>query len=38
MVAGEGLKIERSYFLRGDGQIRLWPSLRAESAVYSLRK
>ncbi len=38
MVAQEGLRIERSYFLRGDGRIRLWPSLRAESAVYLIRK
>ena len=38
MIAQEGLQIERSYFVRGDGRIRLWPSLRAESAVYLIRK
>jgi methionine biosynthesis protein MetW len=38
MARREGFQIERSYFLRGDHVVRAWPSLRAESAVYLLRK
>jgi methionine biosynthesis protein MetW len=38
MVRREGLTVERSYFLRGDRNVRAWPSLRAETAVYQLRK
>jgi methionine biosynthesis protein MetW len=34
----EGLVIERSFFLRRDRHIRWWPSLRAEMAVYLLRR
>ncbi len=34
----EGLTIEKSYFLRGDRQVALRPSLLADSAVYLLRK
>ena len=33
----EGLQIERAYFLRGERQVRLWPSIRADVAVYLLR-
>ncbi len=38
MVRSEGLTVERSYFLREDRHVRTWPSLRAETAVYQLRK
>ena len=38
LVRREGLTVERSYFLRGDRHVRTWPSLRAETAVYQLRK
>lgn len=38
LLVREGLTIERSHFLRGDHRIRLWPSVRAETAVYLIRK
>ena len=34
----EKLTIERSYFLRRGKRIRWWPSLRADIAVYQLRR
>jgi len=37
LVHHEGLEIERSYFLRGDRQVTLRPSLLADSAVYLIR-
>lgn len=37
-VRKEGLTIERSYFLRRDNHIRWWRSLRADVAVYQLKK
>jgi methionine biosynthesis protein MetW len=38
MIHDQHLTIERSYFLRGDNRVRLWPSLFADSAVYLIRK
>ena len=37
-VQQQGLHIEQSYFLRRDRRIRLWPSFRADVAVYLLRE
>ena len=37
-IRQEQLTIERSYFLRHDNHIRWWPSLRADIAVYQLKK
>lgn len=38
LIHQEGLQIERSYFLRGDRQVKFRPSLLADSAVYLIRK
>ncbi len=38
MIKREGMTVERSYFLRGDRRVQAWASLRAETAVYQLRK
>ncbi len=37
LVSREGLTIEESYFLCRDRRVHLWPSIRAEIAVYLLR-
>ncbi|MBI1355852.1 MAG: methionine biosynthesis protein MetW [Acidobacteria bacterium] len=38
LLRKEGIRIERSYFLRGPRRISLRPSLFADSAVYLLRR
>jgi methionine biosynthesis protein MetW len=38
LVAQEGLRIEKSCFLRGSRRVHLWPSLLADAAVYLIRK
>lgn len=38
LIRREGMRIERSYFLRGDKRVRLYPSLLADTAVYSIRR
>jgi methionine biosynthesis protein MetW len=38
LVALEGLKVERRYFLSGNRKVTLLPNLRAEVAVYLVRR
>ncbi len=38
LIKREGWTKERSYFLRADRRITLWPSLRCDSAIYLIRK
>lgn len=38
LLSREGLHAEKAYFLRRGKQIRVWPNMRADSAVYLLRQ
>lgn len=36
LLANEGLRVEKAYFLRRGRLVRRWPNLRADSAIYLL--